>query len=147
MRSFFLLFSTFCVLFFAVISAAEQIGIYQHGTIVKMHMGECLSDHSFMAALSGNSRPQASELCPEYTLVGDKVVYLIVGRPSRDVLPLAQELDFRLRKNEVAIRVDDASHEARFMVREMILRGEWDLMSEKENRRGTRYNMPIARDQ
>src|SRR5438270_6364588 len=110
---------TLLILSVRAVSAAEQIGVYRHGTIVRMHMGDCLPDHGIVAALSGNSRPQATEVCPEYTLVGDKVVYVIVGKPSKDVLPLAQEVDFRIRKNEVAVRVDDDSHETRFLVREM----------------------------
>jgi hypothetical protein len=110
------------LLLLATIATAEQIGAYHHGTIVRMHMGNCLPDHGITAALSGNSRPQATEVCPEYTLVSDKVVYVIVGKPSKKVLPLAEEADFRIRKNELVIRVNDDRRETRFLVREMILR-------------------------
>jgi hypothetical protein len=110
-----------------------------------MHMGDCLADPGILGALSGNSRPQAAEVCPEYTLVSDKVVYVIVGKPSRDVLPLAQEVNFRIRKNELAVRVDDAAHETRFLVREMIMRADWDRMPQKETRR--HYSMPVIGDQ
>jgi hypothetical protein len=130
----------------AAISAAQQIGIYQHGTIVRMHLGDCLPDRGIVAALSGNSRAQAPEVCPEYTLVGEKVVYVMVGKPSRDVLPLAQEIDFRLLRNAIAVRVDDANREARFLVREMILRAEWDRMLQKDDTAHGHYSIPVLRD-
>jgi hypothetical protein len=146
MRSSFLLFGVLCVLLLTGFPAAQQIGVYQHGTIIQMRMRECLPNPGFMGALSGNSRPQGTEVCPEYTLLGEKVVYVLVGKPSRDVLPLAQDVDFRLRKNEIAVRVDDAKRETRFLVREMILRGEWDHMLD-HNARSGHYNMPVMRDQ
>ena len=143
----FLVTIVFIVLLLAICAVSQQIGVYQQGTIVKMHMGECLPDHGFAAAFSGNSRPQATEFCPEYTLVGDKVVYVIVGKPSRDVLPLAQEVDFRIRKNELALRVDDSRHETRFLVREMILRPEWDRVLRNEQPTPTHFSMPMLSTQ
>jgi hypothetical protein len=137
-----------CLIFLAsTLPASGQLGIYQRGSVVRMHMGDCLPDHGFVAAFSGNARPQAADVCPEYTLVGDKVVYVIVGRASKDVLPLAEEVDFRLRKNEIAVRVDDERHETRFSVREMILRGEWDRSMEKSTARRAHYGMPVIVDQ
>ncbi len=128
---------------------AERIGIYQQGTIVRMRMGACLPDHGIIAALAGNSPPNSPDICPEYTLVADKVVYVMVGKPSKDVLPLADTVAFRLHKNQIAVRVDDNKHEARFLVREMILRAEWehrrDLSDEKEARGAFHYEMPMLR--
>jgi hypothetical protein len=135
------------ILSVSAVCAAEQIGVYQHGTIVRMHVGDCLPDHGIVAALSGNSRPQATEVCPEYTLVSDKVVYVIVGKPSKDVLPLAQEVDFRIRKNEVAVRVDDDNHETRFLVREMFMRADWDRMPQNDGAAHNHYSMPVLEDQ
>lgn len=132
---------------FVTVVAAEHIGIYHHGTIVRMHMGDCLPDPGILGALSGNSRPQSTEVCPEYTLVSDKVVYVIVGKPSKDVLPLAQEVDFRIRKNEVAVRVDDDNRETRFLVREMILRAEWDRRVQNDVPVRRHYSMPVIEDQ
>jgi hypothetical protein len=105
---------------------AGPIGIYQRGTIVRMRMSECLSQHSFMATMSGNTTPVASELCPEYTLLTEKVVYVIVGKMSNQLLPLAETTNFRFHKNELAVRVDDANHESRFRIKEMVLRPQWD---------------------
>ena len=89
-------------------------------------MTECMAQRHLMAKLSGDSAPQTGELCPEYTLVTDKVVYVIVGKASSQLIPLAEDIDFRLQKNELAVRVDDAKQESRFLIKAMILRSEWE---------------------
>ena len=103
------------------------IGIYQRGTVIRMHMGECtLSHRGFMTAAFGPpSMPDAGS-CPEYTLVSPNVVYVIVGKSNNQLIPLAETIDFRIVKNELEVRVDDARHESKFMIREMIVRSEWD---------------------
>ena len=111
---------------------ATQIGIYQHGTVVRMHMGECLDPRrGFMAALSGTRQLPRSEPCPEYTLVTDKVVYVIVGKFNQ-LVPLAETIDFRFRNNELLVRIDDAKHESRFLIKEMSLRAEWESDRRRE---------------
>jgi hypothetical protein len=108
---------------------AARAGVYQHGTVVRMRMGECMAErHGFMLAMSGAGPQNAPEDCPEYTLVSDKVVYVIVGRSSNQLVPLADQIDFRLQNTEVAVRVDDAKRESKFAIREMILRSQWDLI-------------------
>ena len=100
-----------------------QTGIYQHGTVVRMHMGDCiLAHHGFMVAFGGPSTPMEQESCPEYTLVSDNVVFVIVGKSSNQLIPLAETIDFRLHKNELAVRVDDAKHETKFTIKEMMVR-------------------------
>jgi len=107
---------------------AERLGIYQHGTVVKMRMGDCPSTHhGFMVAMGGPAQTAADD-CPEYTLVSDKVVFVIVGKFSSQLIPLADEIDFRFHNNELAVRVDDGGHESKFNIKEMILRSEWDLI-------------------
>lgn len=104
-------------------------GIYQHGTVVRMRMVDCLPvHHGFMATMGGAPTPMPPEVCPEYTLLSDKVVYVIVGRSSDQLVPLADVVDFRLNKNEMAMRIDDARHESKFTIKEMILRSEWDML-------------------
>jgi hypothetical protein len=39
---------------------------------------------------------------------------------------LADVVDFRFNKNELAMRLDDARHESKFSIKEMILRSDWD---------------------
>ena len=106
---------------------AAQTGIYQHGSIVRMHMGDCLLGQSgFMMAFGAPSTPAGQESCPEYTLISNSVVYVIVGRSSNQLIPLAETIDFRLHKNELVVRVDDARKESKFRIKEMIVRSEWD---------------------
>ena len=104
-------------------------GIYQHGTVVRMRMVDCLPvHHGFMAVMGGAPSPTGPEVCPEYTLVSDKVVFVIVGKSSDQLVPLADSVDFRFNKNELALRIDDARRESRFSIKEMILRSDWDLI-------------------
>jgi len=105
-------------------------GIYQHGTVVRMRMVDCVPvHHGFMMAMSGGAAsPMAPEVCPEYTLVSDKVVFVIVGKASNQLVPLADVVDFRFNKNELAMRLDDARHESKFSIKEMILRSDWDII-------------------
>jgi hypothetical protein len=111
------------------VPAAWAGGVYQHGTVVRMRMGPCMADHhTFMMAMSGGGPQNAPEDCPEYTLLSDKVVYVIVGRSSNQLVPLADEIDFRLQNTEMAVRVDDAKRESKFGIKEMMLRSQWDLV-------------------
>ncbi|MFZ0734854.1 MAG: hypothetical protein WAM79_21240 [Candidatus Sulfotelmatobacter sp.] len=104
-------------------------GIYQQGTVVRMRMGDCLPVHrGFMVAFGGQPMQAEPEVCPEYTLISDKVVFVIVGSSSDQLVPLADVVDFRFHKNELAMRIDDARHECKFAIKEMILRSEWDLV-------------------
>ncbi|MGB8579324.1 MAG: hypothetical protein WCD47_00755 [Candidatus Sulfotelmatobacter sp.] len=109
--------------------ASAQIGMYQQGSVVRMHMGDCvLAHHGFMVAFGGPSSAEPQEFCPEYTLVSSKVVYVIVGKSSKELIPLAETIDFRLQKDQLAVRADDAKHESKFMIKEMVMRSEWDRM-------------------
>ncbi len=113
---------------------AAQIGAYQKGTVVRMHMGDCISaGHGFMVALGGPAAAISQEPCPEYTLVSNSVVFVIVGKMSNSLIPLAQTIDFRLHKNELAVRIDDARHEAKFAIREMMVRSEWEREREQRH--------------
>ena len=95
-------------------------------------MADCLgSQHALMDALSGN-RVASTELCPEYVLVTNKVVYVIAGKASDQLVPLAETTRFHFRNNELLIRVDDARHEAHFHVKEMVLRSDWDRRQQIE---------------
>lgn len=99
----------------------------QEGTIVRMRMTECLElQHKFMAQMSGGANPDAGSLCPEYVLVTEKVVYVISGKSSEQLIPLAEVTRFRLQKNEMLIRVDDAPKESHFHIRAMVMRQEWE---------------------
>ena len=97
----------------------------QEGTIVRMRMTDCIApQHAFMSAMSGVAA--AGESCPEYVLVTNSIVYVIVGKSSDQLVPLAETTFFHMQHNEVRIRVDDARRESRFHVKEMVLRPEWE---------------------
>jgi hypothetical protein len=103
--------------------------VYQQGTVVRMRMVDCLPvHHGFMATMGGAPMQMSPEACPEYTLVSDKVVFVIVGKSSDQLVPLADLVDFRFQKNELAMRIDDARRESKFTIKEMILRSDWDLV-------------------
>jgi hypothetical protein len=93
-----------------------------------MHLTDCLGpQHGFMAAMSGGGgKVEPGAPCPEYVLVADKVVYVISGKSSDELLPLADVTRFRLQKNEMLIRIDDASKESHFHIKAMVLRLEWE---------------------
>ncbi len=109
---------------------AAWAGVYQHGTVVRMRMVDCLPvHHGFMVAMGGGASVQPTvEVCPEYTLISDKVVFVIVGKSSDQLIPLADVVDFRFNKNELAMRIDDARRESKFNIKEMILRTDWELI-------------------
>ncbi len=107
---------------------AQNFGVYQHGTVVRMRMGDCLAHHGFVSMMGGQPVQPEAETCPEYTLVSDKVVFVIVGKSSDQIVPLADVIDFRLRGHELAVRIDDARHESKFHIKEMVLRSQWDLV-------------------
>ncbi len=108
---------------------ASPLGIYQHGTVIRMRMGDCTLTHRGFVTNFGTPQGQLpAETCPEYTLLTDKVVYVMVGKNSNQLVPLAEVIDFRIQKNQLAVRVDDARHESKFAIKEMILRSQWDLL-------------------
>lgn len=99
----------------------------QQGTIIRMRMTDCLgSQHGFMAAMSGEAKTESGLLCPEYVLVTERVVYVISGKSSEPLIPLAEITRFRMQKNEMLIRIDDAAKESHFRIKSMVLRPEWD---------------------
>jgi hypothetical protein len=114
------------LLMFPVLLSA-QFTTHQQGTIIRMRMTECLGpQRGFMAAMSGGAKAESTALCPEYVLVANKVVYVISGKSSDQLIPLAETTRFRLQKNELLIRIDDASKESHFRIKAMVLRPEWD---------------------
>jgi hypothetical protein len=111
------------------IAQAAWAGVYQHGTVIRMRMGDCLPvHHGLMVAMGGAPTESVAEACPEYTLISDKVVFVIVGRSSDQLIPLADVVDFRFHNNELAMRIDDARKESKFSIKEMVLRSEWDMV-------------------
>lgn len=124
------------VLLFALVlsnvplSMAATASDYQHGVVVRMHMGDCvLAHHSFTNSFGPPQAP-VEEACLEYTLISDKVVFIIVGKSSKKFVPLAETVDFRFQKNELSVRVDDQRKESKFVIKEMTLRSQWELIQQ-----------------
>jgi len=117
------------VLFSFSLASATPIGSYQQGTVIRMRMGDCMLTHGGFITAFGPPQAQMPEgTCPEYTLLTDKVVFVIVGKSSNQLVPLAEVVDFRFQKKELAVRIDDSRHEAKFAIKEMTLRSEWELL-------------------
>jgi len=95
------------------------------GTVVNMRMTECTAQHGFLAAMSGVPAP-ATVSCPEYTIMSDKVVYVVEGRQKDAFMPLAQNMEFLVRKNELVTFSDDEKNKSHFGIQQMTLRSEWD---------------------
>ena len=127
------------------VALAAPIGIYQHGTVVRMRMGDCMLMHrGFMNQFGPPQAAVVEESCPEYTLVADKVVFLIVGKSSNQLVPLAEVIDFRFQNKELAVRVDDARKESKFVIKEMTLRSEWELIQKHiENQLNDSQHRPV----
>ena len=100
----------------------------QQGTIVRMRLTECVApQHAFMAQMSGGGgTTEPNGPCPEYVLLAEKVVYVISGKSSEQLIPLAEITRFRMLKNEMLIRLEDSSKESHFHIKAMMLRPEWD---------------------
>ena len=101
------------------------------GTVIKMRMADCVAQHSFITAMSGVP-PQAGGTCPEYTIMGDKVVYVVVGRRSDEFIPLAENIEFLIRKNELVTFSDDEKTKSHFAIQAMTLRVDWDREEERK---------------
>ena len=84
------------------VALAAPIGIYQQGTVVRMRMGDCMLMHrGFMNQFGPPQAAANEEGCPEYTLVTNKVVFLIVGKSSNQLVPLAETIDFRIAEQRI----------------------------------------------
>jgi hypothetical protein len=127
------------------VAFGAPLGIYQHGTVVRMRMGDCALMHRGFMTTFGPPQAAVNEgACPEYVLVADKVVFVIVGKSSNQLVPLAEVIDFRLQNKEMAVRVDDARHESKFAIKEMTLRSEWELIQKHiEDQLNDAHNHPM----
>ena len=119
----------FALLLSAALASAAPLGSYRHGTVIRMRMGACMLMHGSFITAFGPPQSQANEgVCPEYTLLSDQVVFIIVGKSSNQLVPLAETIDFRFHNKQLMVRVDDARHESKFAIKEMTLRSEWEMI-------------------
>jgi hypothetical protein len=119
--------------FFALCAAAAlqaQGGWSFKGTVTKMRMTDCTMQRGFKAALAG--APMTGISCPEYTVMSSKVVYVVVGRRTEEFIPLAEDMDFLIRKNEIVIFSEDEKSRSRFVIQQMTLREDWDREEQRK---------------
>ena len=113
-----------------VIAAAVALPVhaqhFQLGTVTRMQTKDCTIVHGSFAMAIGSVPQRTEDSCPEYTLVSEKVVYVVVGKRSSQFMPLAEIIQFHLLKNELLVRVDDEKRESHFSIKEMQLRSDWE---------------------
>jgi hypothetical protein len=100
------------------------------GTVIRMRMTDCVSPGGFRASLQAVPMPGLS--CPEYTVMSSDVVYVVVGRHTEEFIPLAENMDFTIYKNEIVIFSNDEKTKSRFTVQQMILRADWEREEQRK---------------
>jgi hypothetical protein len=122
------------LLFVIVLSAAVFLQAQSRwsfkGTVIKMRMADCAVQRGFMVTMSGAPAP-AGVSCPEFTVMSDKVVYVVLGRRAEEFIPLAENMEFLIRKNELILFSDDEKTKSHFVIRQMTLRADWDREEER----------------
>ncbi len=123
------------LLFVIVLSAATFLQAQGHwsfrGTVIRMRMTDCVMQRGFMATMSGVATPPGIT-CPEFTVMSDKVVYVVLGRRAEAFIPLAEDIEFLIRKNELVVFSDDEKSKAHFTIQQMTLRADWDRQEERK---------------
>ena len=135
----------FIAILLAATTMAAQVRSFR-GTVTRMQMTVCMQQHGFVASMAGG-QPATESTCPEYTIMSDKVVYVVVARRVEEFIPLAEQVTFLTRKNELIALADDEKHETKLVVRQMILRADWDreearrALEDKINERRANYEV------
>lgn len=109
-----------------VLPPCANAHFYRKGMIVRMAVAKCSGvDHGgFMNALAGSSNADVG-MCRVYTMKTDRVVYRLQTRKDL-LLPLGEDIEFRMSHKELLVKQDDSVDEARFTVISMKLVGEAD---------------------
>jgi hypothetical protein len=97
------------------------------GTALKMRMTQCIVGSGFKASMAG--KPASVGSCPEYTVLGPTVVYVMVGRRTESFIPLSEKVEFVVRNNEIVI---NNKSKLRFVIEQMTLRSDWEREEERK---------------
>lgn len=103
---------------------------YQRATVVHMNTVKCMAMQSdsrgVVGALFGQAQAaQAQNMyCSEYILQSERVLYRVQPRKGGDplLLPIGDEVQFRMDKNHLLVRPEDSDREYEFNVVAMTLR-------------------------
>ena len=109
----------------ATISQAEDKYSFK-GTVIRMEMRDCVVA-GFRAAMSG--APGSVGHCPEYTVMTPSVLYVMVARQTEGFIPLAEDVEFKVIKNEV---LAGEKSKSRFVIQKMMLRSDWEREQERD---------------
>ena len=116
--------SVLCVLLLTAAAFGQGPGKWAFkGTVIRMKMGNCGMSHGFASNMVGVA---VAGSCPEYTILSDKVVYVVAGTRHDVFMPLAENIDFLRRRNELVSFSVDEKNKSRFAIQQMTLRVEWD---------------------
>lgn len=118
------------MLMLATITEAKEPRHYQSGKLVKMQSVKCGTDakngKSFAGEMLGtdSSHMKTRELlCQQYVVETDTVTYTIEPKDDKHpaLLPIGEKAQFRLEKDKMKLRVEDADDKEReYMVISMV---------------------------
>jgi hypothetical protein len=80
--------------------------------------------------MSSFGPPQApvEEACPEYTLLSEKVVFVIAGKSSKEFFATRRSRGFSLSEERAFHSLDDERKESKSVIKEMTLRCQWEMI-------------------
>jgi hypothetical protein len=104
------------------VAQAREPKAHQTGTVLQMDSAECGVDEnsgkSVVGELVGTDsahKKSKALLCQEYLLQSDRVIYRIRPRDDKHpvLLPVGEKAQFRIRKDKMLLRVEDADDKER----------------------------------
>lgn len=111
------------VLTCASVAFAKEPQAYQTGTLIQMISVQCGTAEKDSTGLaggmistdSGNNKKTQKLLCQEYVLETEHVIYHIRPRNEKHavLLPVGERAEFRLQKERMLLRVEDADGKER----------------------------------
>jgi hypothetical protein len=110
------------VIVLASLAQAKEPRHYQTGTLLQMDSAECGVDEnsgkSVIGELVGTDsahKKSKALLCQEYLLQTDTLIYRIRPRDEKHpvLLPVGQKAQFRIHKDKMLLRVEDADGKER----------------------------------
>ena len=108
---------TCVVLMCALVAFAKEPKAYQTGTLIQMLSVQCGTAEKDSTGLAGGilgtdsgTKKTQPLLCQEYVLQTEHVVYHIRPRNEKHatLLPIGERAEFRLQKDRMLLRVEDA---------------------------------------
>jgi len=101
------------VLTVASVAYAKEPKAYQSGKLVQMDSVQCGT-----AEKDGKNKKTHELLCQEYVVESERVNYRIRPRDEKhpELLPVGERAEFRIEKDKMMLRMEDASKEREYIV-------------------------------